>query len=351
MIAFVATWELIVSVSWATMFLESDRFMGGDTPWLIHFFNALIRYGPWILLAPLLLVLFHCFPFRRGFPLYLPVLHLLAGALLGSFRWGIEYLLDSQLGFPLIPLSPGVVMLELIHYGTFLIGYTCIDYYRRYRDRENRSNRLEAELTRARLIVLKMQLNPHFLFNTLHAISSFVYDEPRVADRMISRLSDLLRLTLENSDSQVVPLKEELDFTEKYLEIEQVRFGDRIAVKMEIDPVTLDAYVPNLILQPLIENAVKHGIAKKAGGGVITIRAGKEMDKLAIEVCDNGKGLSKDAEKGACGLGLANTRTRLAHLYGAEADLAVVSLGEGGFSVRLFLPFDRSAEEDESGNG
>jgi sensor histidine kinase YesM len=190
----------------------------------------------------------------------------------------------------------------------------------------------------ARLKTLEAELHPHFLFNTLHAISTLVHTDPEAADRMISRLSDLLRLTFDRSGAAGVPLKEELEFLQKYLEIEQIRFQDRLTVNFDIDPDTLDTDVPRMILQPLVENAIKHGIAPRSGQGLIQISARKQGDKVLIEVRDNGVGLSKNARaRFSNGVGLSNTRARLECLYGSEQRLDFAE-GQGGLAVQMLIP-------------
>jgi LytS/YehU family sensor histidine kinase len=182
-----------------------------------------------------------------------------------------------------------------------------------------------------------MQLNPHFLFNCLHSISSLMHQDVEGADRMITQLADLLRAALANSDTQEVPLRQELDFLRRYLEIEQTRFGDRLAVTMEIAPETLDARVPNLILQPLVENAIRHGIEPHARAGRIELRARRLDGSLALEVQDSGAGL-----RGAAaieGVGLSNTRARLRELYGAAHQFDLQDGADGGLRVRLRIPF------------
>jgi LytS/YehU family sensor histidine kinase len=192
-------------------------------------------------------------------------------------------------------------------------------YYRESRDRAWRATQLEARLAESQLQALQQQLQPHFLFNTLHAISTLMHRDVEAADRTLTRLSDLLRMTLENIGQSTVPLKSELDFVSKYLEIEQTRFADRLIVRFDVPPETLDALVPTLLLQPLIENAIKHGVARKTGAGHIDVQVRIEGEKLRIEVTDDGQGLTEDALTALQkGLGVSTTRARLLHQYGAD---------------------------------
>jgi two-component system, LytTR family, sensor kinase len=222
-------------------------------------------------------------------------------------------------------------------------------YYRESRARAVRAAHLEARLAEARLKTLEAELHPHFLFNTLHAISTLVHTQPESADRMISRLSDLLRITFDRSGAACVPLQEELEFLQKYLEIEQTRFEDRLTVDYEIDPDTLDAEVPRLILQPLVENAIKHGVAPRTGPGTVSIASRHDGSQLCLMVRDNGVGLSGgDRAKLHHGVGLANTRDRLECLYGAAHALDFIEAGEG-LTVEMRLPFHRvSSGSDET---
>ena len=213
-------------------------------------------------------------------------------------------------------------------------------FYRRVKDRERRGVELEARVNQARLQTLRMQINPHFLFNTLNSISSLVYDQPRTADEMIGSLSDLLRLTLNTSHRQEITLREELDFLGQYLFIEQTRFGDRLKVEKDIEPAALDAIVPNLILQPIVENAFKHGIEARLGPGVIQISAQRAGEALLLEITDNGRGLAKAAGgRVAEGVGLTNTRARLRGLYRDDASLEYGPRPEGGFRVAVQIPW------------
>ena len=227
---------------------------------------------------------------------------------------------------------------NLLIYWVIVSVSHAFDYYRQMQERELRAAELEKRLAQARLQTLQMQLNPHFLFNSLHAISALVHKDADLADQMITRLSDLLRYALEVTDAQEVPLRQELDFLRRYLEIEQTRFGDRLAVRLEIAPETLDALVPNLLLQPLVENAIRHGIEPRAKPGQIELRSRCEGGQLKLEVRDNGVGLSP-GRKLEEGVGLSNTRARLKQLYGDRHRFALSEGPGGGLAVCLELPF------------
>src|SRR5262245_46459654 len=238
-------------------------------------------------------------------------------------------------------------------YGTiFLVSYV-IDYYRRHQEEELKVSRLRTELAQAQLQVteaqlqaLKMQLHPHFLFNTLNSISALLDEDVDAADQMLARLGDFLRLTLENSGAQRVTLQEELEFLRCYLEIERVRFQDRLTVDMQIEPEALDAGVPNLILQPIVENAIRHGIVSRIAPGKIDISAKRCGNTLRLQVRDNGPGLSLNEGAGASikeGLGLANTRARLEQMYRAAHSFEMRDAPEGGLQVTLEIPFETAS--------
>lgn len=223
------------------------------------------------------------------------------------------------------------------------------DYYRKFQERELRASELEKRLTQAKLHALQMQLNPHFLFNTLHSISSLMHKDVEAADTMITRLSDLLRAALENSSLQEVPLRQELDFLQRYLAIEQTRFGKRLTVTMDIAPDTLDAQVPNLILQPLVENSIRHGIEPRARPGIIELRAALSANMLELEVRDNGVGIADHRESDE-GIGLSNTRARLQQLYGTEHRFELGNADGGGATVKLTIPLRKENGNHEDSN-
>ncbi len=214
-----------------------------------------------------------------------------------------------------------------------------VSYTRTLRERELRAAQLEEQLTKTRLQVLKSQLQPHFLFNTMHSISALMLTDVRAADRMLTRLGDLLRMSLELTGTQITTLSREIEFVNCYLEIEKARFAERLTVAFDISPETLDALVPHLLLQPLVDNAVKHGVSRLPGGGEIRIAATTQAHQLKIEICDNGPGISNRGALLSGGLGLRITRERLASLYGHDQSLELLSLPEGGARARVCIPF------------
>ena len=232
---------------------------------------------------------------------------------------------------------------------TTVVGFTyALGYHREVQARGIREAQLQTSLMEARLKTLEAELHPHFLFNTLHAISTLVHTNPDAADRMISRLSDLLRLTFDRTGAARVPLQEELEFLQKYLEIEQTRFQDRLTVSYEIEPMTLDAEVPRLILQPIVENAIKHGVSPRSGPGLIQITSRIDGERLWLDVRDNGAGLTGNARtQFRSGVGLANTRDRLECLYGDAQTLEFYE-GDGGLTVRIGLPLQRAPLPSEA---
>jgi signal transduction histidine kinase len=209
-----------------------------------------------------------------------------------------------------------------------------IEYYRESRERQLEATRLALENLRA-------QLQPHFLFNTLQSISTLIYRDQPAADRMLTQLSDLLRLSLRNTGVQEVPLSEELGFLERYLAIMRVRFGDRLVIDLHAPPDVLDALVPSLVLQPIVENAIEHGMADRPDIGHVSIRATKDGPSLQLEVSDDGPGLVDARPSGGNGIGLANTRERLARLYGSAGRVETTSADGQGLTVRLTVPFRR----------
>jgi two-component system LytT family sensor kinase len=220
-----------------------------------------------------------------------------------------------------------------------LMGHL-ISYYQRMRERELRASQLETELAKAHLEALKTQLQPHFLFNTLHSISALMLTDVGAADRMMTRLSDLLRLSLEDRGIQITSLRHELEFVAGYLEIEKIRFQDRLRIVLEIAPDALDAQVPSLLLQPLVENAVRHGISRSNEPGEIRISATRNGDTLDLRVTDDCEGTGPvDLNHIKVGLGLQSSRGRLEKLYGDAQSLDIRGGANGGFEVWIRIPW------------
>jgi LytS/YehU family sensor histidine kinase len=221
-------------------------------------------------------------------------------------------------------------------------------YYRGFQERELHASELKAQLVRAQLNALKMQLQPHFLFNTLNAIMVLVRQQRgRQAEEMLARLSDLLRCVLEDVEAQQISLRRELEYLRLYLSIEQVRFHDRLGIEIQADDSALDAAVPHMGLQPIVENAVRHGIGRVAAAGTIRIFASRSNENLVIRVEDDGPGLGAADLAEVRGIGLANTRARLHQLYGDAANLKVVN-GERGVIATMTLPYSSADEIREN---
>jgi two-component system LytT family sensor kinase len=229
---------------------------------------------------------------------------------------------------------------EMVTYWAIFGFWHAAAYYRMAQDRLLKASQLETRLAEAQLQALQRQLHPHFLFNTLNAISALMHRDVEAADQMLARLSDLLRLALDQRGAQEVALKDELEFLQKYLEIEQARFGERLSVSYDIEAEALDAQVPNLILQPLVENSIRHAVAVRIEPGTIHVRVRRAGDTLELTVRDNGPGLPKTHQAGTTrGVGLANTRSRLEHLYGASQRFTLGEPPGGGLVVTVVIPF------------
>ncbi|HWN99530.1 MAG TPA: histidine kinase [Blastocatellia bacterium] len=346
----IGLWTLFGLFLGSQMYLAYSR---GETQvgWRRIFALELSYAYVWAALTPLVLFLAHRFPVVRERWLRNLLIQIFASVVIGFGTrvfhdlMFINLISDPKRSFSLVKLLLNVYLIfdygAMIYWLIVLITYV-FDYYRRYRGGEIRATRLEAQLALSQLQALKMQLQPHFLFNTLHSISALVYKDAEAADNMIARLGDFLRLTLENEGAQEVSVQQELEFLKCYLDIERIRFRDRLTVRFKIDPQVLDARLPNLILQPIVENAIKHGIAPQTSAGRIEIEASRLNGLLHVQVTDNGSGLQPNGDSGMIikeGVGLANTQARLQQLYGNDHRLDMINTTQGGFSVILEIPF------------
>ncbi len=309
--------------------------------------ESLVHFGCWFVLYPVVVLLTARFPLGtrrwRSLPVHAaaalvfsPTLNALAGTL-NTLAHGQAIVWPRLVREVIVPeyawgVTAYIMLLSVAH---------AAEFRRRDQARALGAARLEAALALARLNALRMQLEPHFLFNALNSISSLVRRDPDGAERMLARLGDFLRLTLDDSMPQEVELRQELTFLERYLDIERVRFCDRLSVVLDVPADLLDARVPYLILQPLVENAIRHGLARRAGPGVISVRATRHDTRLVLEVEDDGPGFSSDVPLAKLGVGLANMRARLRQLHGEAARLAAESRAEQGARVTITLPWER----------
>lgn len=296
----------------------------------------------WVPITFVVFWLVRRFPLEPGLRLRHGVVLLLAGVALVVVKMTIFHYPGQAMGL-LRRDTPYLFALiayggqSLVTYGLLLGVAHAVRYARTVRERELSRSQLQTQLVQAQLQMLKMQLHPHFLFNTLHAVSTLVHVDPDRAERMIASLSEMLRTTLAQGRAQEVTLRDELAALEPYLDIEKTRLGERLAVDTTVGPGTGAALVPHLLLQPLVENAIRHGISPRRRPGRVEIRATRTDGRLELEVADNGAGISGSPRAGA--IGLANTRARLQRLYGDAHAFALDSAPERGTRVRISLPF------------
>ena len=344
-------WILAILAGWsimAVLFTPQHYVLSREVPdpphWSRLLLGNLVMFWIWAALTPVGLWL------GRRFPLERPRLarHLLY-LFIAGFALSLVHLVVVRYANALITWTPprpwfnyfvaysatGVLIAWAI-----LAGSQAVTYFRRYQDRELR-------LVEAQLQSLKTQLHPHFLFNTLNAIAQLVHEDTWRAERTITQLSDLLRTALNRGDADEVTLKEELDFLRLYLDIQQTLLQERLQVRWNIADDTLDACVPAMLLQPLVENAIQHGIGPVASGGTIEIRARRDGSRLSVDIIDDGRGLDMGARsgRGKARIGLANTRARLRHMYGDAQRLDMAPRDGGGVAVTIDMPFRREESD------
>ena len=345
----------------------TQKFFSHDpTPWWHYLVSWLTGVYISALLTPAILWLGRRFPIERRNWARRVALHLLFSVIFSIVQLLWESAILAYVGvFPSIMKGFVVtsVVLFMIGFHQSMVTYFLVlgiqygfRYYRKYQEREREALRLElhaselkSQLARAQLSALKMQLQPHFLFNTLNAIMVLVRQQRgRQAEETVARLSDLLRCVLEDVEAQEVPLRRELEYLQLYLSIEQVRFQDRMRVEISADPAILDAAVPHMGLQPLVENAIRHGIGRSSAAGKIRISASLVNQNLEIRVQDDGPGLPQANSSQGKGIGLANTRARLHQLYGDTAQLTVENGEHGGAVAIMVLPYHVAARLSET---
>jgi two-component system LytT family sensor kinase len=349
----------VIAVCWtflALLFTPQTYLINLRSPtplsWVQAFISNLFLFYVWAALTPLVLWLGWRFPFGRYRLMRHLAAHLLLSALVALFHiwmlqnanalilaWSRSY--QPPVPFPALIIGLGAT--DIMIYWGIIAASQAVNYFRKYQEREFR-------LAQAQLQALRMQLHPHFLFNTLNAIAELVYSDPKAADRSILRLSELLRFSLASEKSQEVTLKKEIDFLEKYVEIQKTLMRDRLQVRVSIDPHALDARVPNMLLQPLVENAIKHGISPRPEGGSIEVNARRLDSKLSIEITDDGLGMTGQEEDARTGVGLINTRERLKHLYGDSHSFNLSSSPGRGVTIRIEIPFRKAGNEHDDSN-
>ena len=339
-------WTL-VGLAFASQFYLSSTLLGRSVTWGQAISYSLGDWYVWALLSVPILMLARRFPPEGAAPWRTAGIHLVA-ALVASLTYVVvralvgqvhSLLIDEPVTFAEVfrPLLVKTFPFNLLVYGVIISVSHAVDYYRKYHERTVHTLELEKHLAEARLQALLRQLKPHFLFNTLNGIASLMHSDVEAADRMLVRLGELLRLTMSHPGQPLSRLHEEVAFIEKYLEIERIRFRDRLAVEITIDPAVLEAEVPSLILQPLVENAIRHGIEPHARPGRLVVSARRTPGFLELEVRDNGAGQPPGGFTRE-GIGLGNTRARLRELYGAAHRFELANHPDGGFIVRVSLP-------------
>jgi two-component system, LytTR family, sensor kinase len=312
--------------------------VGNPPRWSLTIRMALAETYVWAAIAPLVVALARRFPFTRASLATSVPVHAVAAVVVSLIKIVIDQRIRQTLfGFRTYLLISSLAP-SLLFYWAIVAAAHGAAYYRTSKERALRAAQLEARLAQSRLEVLQMQLHPHFLFNTLHTISELVHEDPETADAMIAGLSDLLREALASGHAREVPLARELDLLERYLDIQRVRFGERLQVDVDIAPSLATVLVPHLVLQPIVENALRHGIIPGATG-TVAISAVVVHDMLRLCVQDDGRGFnaSGDGE----GVGLRNTRERLATLYGDRAGLRIAPAPAGGTIVEMLIPVRR----------
>jgi len=356
-LAIVAVWVVLGVIYAAPIYVEMRAEQHGHLAWRLFTWGVL-TWLAWAPLTPAMICIARKWSvvgeaWKRNLIVHLPAFLFLStlhsAAATAVNLWVKPF--DNVGGSPK-PFWPKFLSQVIGSYGSDLLIYAGVigvfyafDYYRKYREREFVATRLEAQLAQAQLESLRMQLHPHFLFNTLNSIVGLVRDSKNnAAVNMLVGLSDLLRHTLEYSSRHEVELREEINFIKLYLSIQEMRFSDRLRIELDIDPRTTKALVPNLILQPLTENALRHGIARSTDSGLVGINSVAEDGQLRLTVYDDGAGLPDDWQlKGSAGIGLANTIARLQQLYDNDHEFDIRNRDSGGVEVVIVMPFRTSS--------
>jgi two-component system, LytTR family, sensor kinase len=341
-----AAWTL-ATILLATSSYTGYRMKGVAFPW-IHFLVEWIRFQIWAFFSPFIFWSVWRSPIRRPGVLRLVAWHVLAGVAVSAVlvvpwqmaRQLMSLFVEDRIYMPTTTLwFAGILLNQLFAYLDVAAIAHAVHFARETRAGQLRASKLEAQLAQAQLQSLKAQIHPHFLFNTLNSVSSLIHRDIDAADRVIALLSDLLRQSLELPPDALVPLRRDLEFLGRYLEIEKTRYKDRLRLRVEVAPEVLDAEVPSLILQPIVENAIRHGIARRSRAGIVEIHGRQEGEALVLEVRDDGPGLPESGVFTGHGVGLANTEARLKQHYPNRYRFELLNHPEGGLVVRMSFPF------------
>ena len=353
---------LYFSLLWLilTLFSTAEQLVnysaqGVKYPVIVQIVWNLSNWLPWFFLSPFIFYLTNRLSYKRFNIHSIIVFFLFAGIPVTAVKISLYYLMSLPVRGDITPTFFYTNFRDVLasnFFGNYLVftlivlTFYAIHYYRDSRKKELRTYQLETQLTKAQLQVLKMQLQPHFLFNTLNSISALLHQDKEQADTMITKLSDLLRITLDSTDEQLILLDEEVSFLKTYLDIEKIRFQERLQVELNIQEATRSVLVPSLILQPIVENAIKYGVAPFSKLGRVVISSIQNDGFLELCVRDNGPGLAEDANKILNrGIGLRNTKDRLQQLYGSNQKFELTNVSTGGLQVRIVIPMGSVKKE------
>jgi len=342
-----ALWTAIASV-FAIQWYTYDSLHGHVGPWHQYLRWAVEQWYTWAAISPLTLWLAAKRPIHPRRLWQSLTLHVIASILIALIAIYIQAVLSHFLNtekwlvrdYVALYLTKDVAINIATYWALTGLAQTLF-YYRENTNRQLRETQLEKQLAQAQLQVLRMQLQPHFLFNTLHAIGSLIHEDPTSAEQMLLDLSSLLRVFLDRESFQHIPLQRELHLVDLYLSIQRIRFRDRLIVQSHIAPETVHCSVPSLILQPIVENAIVHGIAKNPGQDAIEITTALEHGQLVVEISNSNSLLPNELQSngGGSGVGLSNTRQRLAQIYDGSASLSISARSPRGVVCRIVMPF------------
>lgn len=330
-----------ISLAYASHLYFYHSLRDGSASWTESLLESFADWYTWALLCFPVLALARRFPLRslRNWLLHAVLCFLFSAIQVALHSTADQWFIHHTFSWEAVGHAYGTFFARTYHFGLLVYWLIVVarDVIERYKDQQLTASQLETRLAEARLQALRLQLQPHFLFNTLNTIASLMHQDVQAADRMIVRLSELLRMTLASDGEQEVPLRKELELVSMYLDIEQARFAGRLQVNIEAPPETMNALVPSFFLQPIVENSVRHGMSVSRGAGMIEICAQRDRGSLRLRITDNGSGIPPSGVQD--GIGLSNTRMRLQQLYGSRYELVLKSALNSGTEVVVAIPY------------